>query len=53
MKKVPWKMICRVGGYTLVGVASVLSAMDADEKTQVFIKAIAEKSLNFVKKQES
>lgn len=43
LKKVPWRHVCKYGGATLVGVGSVLGAMDADEKVQKMLKLVANK----------
>lgn len=43
LKKLPWKTILRVVGYSAVGGAAVISAAKADENTQVAIKKVAEK----------
>lgn len=53
LKKVPWKTVLKVGGVAALGVSSVMSAMDTDEKTQAFVKKLAEKSASFLEKQES
>lgn len=53
VKKVPWKLVCKVAGITLVGVSSVMSAMDTDEKTQALVKKLAEKSVTMFEKQGS
>lgn len=53
MMKVPMKTILKIGGGLMLGVASVMSAYDADEKTQVMIKKIAEKSVSMLEKKES
>lgn len=53
LKKVPWKAVLRVAGYAAVGVASVWSAVDTDEKTQEFVKKLAEKSSTLVEKRKS
>lgn len=47
---IPWKIICKVGGIALLGTASVLGAMDTDQKTQEVIKKLAEKSSNLLDK---
>lgn len=53
LKKVPWKGVLKVGGIIMVGVSSVMSAYDGDEKTQAMIKKVAEKYMSFVENQES
>ena len=51
--KIPMKMILKVGGMLMLGAASVKSAYDADEKTQVMIKSVAEKFVSNLEKQKS
>lgn len=53
LKKVPWKTVLKVAGVTAIGASSVMSAMDTDKKTQEFVKTLAEKSTNLMKKGES
>ena len=53
LKKIPLKTVLKIGGVAALGVSSVMSAMDSDEKTQVFVKKLAEKSMSFLEKQES
>lgn len=48
--KIPVKLICKVGGALLIGVASVMGAMETDEKVQKVIKKVASKSLETMEK---
>lgn len=45
LKKVPWRMTCKVAGVALIGAASVMGAMEADPKVQKVFKIIASKVL--------
>lgn len=53
LKKVPWKTVLKIGGVAALGVSSVLSALDTDEKTQELVKKLAEKSVSAMEKKES
>ena len=38
LTKVPWRKVAKVVGVAALGTASVMGAMETDEKTQDFIK---------------
>jgi hypothetical protein len=43
LKKVPWKHVCKYGGYTLTTVAAAWNAMDTDKNVQIMMKKVASK----------
>ena len=43
LSKVPWRKVAKVVGVVGLGTASVLGAMETDEKTQETIKKVASK----------
>lgn len=43
LSKVPWRKVVKVVGVAALGTASVLGAMETDEKTQKMIKKVASK----------
>lgn len=46
LTKVPWRKVIKVIGVTSMGVASVMGAMESDEKVQKVIKKLATKAIN-------
>ena len=48
--KIPWRPIIKAVGVVAVGVASVMGAMETDEKVQKVIKKVASKSLETMEK---
>lgn len=44
VSKIPWRKVAKVSGVVLLGTASVMGAMETDEKTQKVIKKIASKA---------
>lgn len=45
LSKVPWRKVAKAVGVVALGAASVLGAMETDEKVQSAIKKIAAKSV--------
>lgn len=43
LAKVPWRKVIKVVGVAALGTASVMGAMETDEKTQKVIKKVAGK----------
>lgn len=43
LTKVPWRKVAKVVGVVSLGTASVLGALETDEKTQKVVKKIAAK----------
>lgn len=43
VKNIPWRKVIKVVGVTALGTASVLGAMESDDKTQTMIKKVAAK----------
>lgn len=43
LSKVPWRKVTKVVGVAALGTASVLGAMETDDKTQKMVKKIASK----------
>lgn len=43
ISKIPWRKVAKVVGVAALGTASVLGAMETDEKTQKVIKKLASK----------
>lgn len=48
--KIPWRPIIKGVGVLLVGTASVMGAIESDEKVQKVIKKVASKSLETMEK---
>lgn len=43
LTKVPWRKVTKVVGVVALGAASVMGAMETDEKTQTMLKKVASK----------
>lgn len=43
LSKVPWRKVAKVVGVVGLGTASVLGAMETDDKTQQMVKKVASK----------
>lgn len=43
VKNIPWRKVAKVVGVAALGTASVMGAMETDEKTQKVVKKVAAK----------
>lgn len=43
VKNIPWRKVAKVVGVAALGTASVIGAMETDEKTQKVVKKVAAK----------
>ena len=43
IKNIPWRKVAKVVGVAALGTASVMGAMETDEKTQAMVKKVASK----------
>lgn len=50
LTKIPWRKVIKVSGAVLLGTASVMGAMETDEKVQKVVKYGASKMANKIGK---